>query len=219
MGLNMKIVDEKTIQWMGGDAYRIARYISNLETTLSVDGNIIIPKSSLNEIKRVLETTDDDVKIFFDSNTFQVFTDHIKFKTRLIESEFPNLDRVMNNSGPITMGIDRKHLLNAVKVLHQVSDDSANSVVKLTLLEGTLQIESQKMEFGEGMDEIPCDYVGEEMKIGVNTKFFIDALLAFEGTKDDLILMNFTTPVSPIGFTVEGWESFKTVLMPVKITW
>jgi len=219
MGLNLEIVSSNTINWTGADAFRICRYKTDLETPIEAAGNIIIPKKSLLELKKILDFTKESVKASFSENTFQIETDQIKFKTQLIEAEYPNLDRLIENEGSQKLSVSRKELLNAVKILNTVTDGDNNSIMKLTVMEGKILVESQKMEFGEGNDEIECDYAGEVMSIGLNIKFLLDALQVFEGSDDEDICFNFNNPELPVVILCDEWKNFKTVLMPVRIRW
>ncbi|PCI30293.1 MAG: DNA polymerase III subunit beta [SAR324 cluster bacterium] len=219
MGLNLKIVAPNQICWMGADAFRISQVVTHLETPIDAEGNIIIPKKSLTEVKRILDFRENNVQVSFDENTFQIFSEDVKFKTRLIEADYPNLDNLVNNVGPILLRLPKRELINAVKILYRVSDEDLNSVLKLTFTEGKALIESQKLEFGEGNDELPCDYVGEPLSIGLNIKFFMDALQVFDGAADQMITLNLTASLAPFVLQSEAWEHFKTILMPVKIKW
>lgn len=219
MGLNLKTNSEDQISWCGADSFRISQYITNLEQPIGTSGNIIIPKKSLSEIKRILDFRDDLVDISFDSNTFQVFSQQIKFKTRLIEANFPNLDPLVSKVGPILLRVSRRELINAIRILYRVSDEDPNSVLKITLDENKLVVESQKMEFGEGQDEIPCDYTGQKMSIGLNIKFFLESLSAFDSASDDLLTINLSGELAPFALQCDEWDNFKTILMPVKIKW
>ncbi|MCP4297260.1 MAG: DNA polymerase III subunit beta [Proteobacteria bacterium] len=219
MGLNLKLLPESQIRWMGADAFRISQVLTNIELPSLSVGDIIIPKKSLTEIRRILEFRDNNVEISFDDNTFQVFSEKVKFKTRLIETDYPNLDDLVRKIGPIFVRMAKKELINSVRILYRVSDEDPNAVLKLTLNEGILLIESQKLEHGEGNDQISCDYAGETMSVGLNIKFLLDGLQVFEGSSGDTINLNLTGPTDPFVIQSDEWDDFKTILMPVKIKW
>ncbi len=219
MGLNLRVVSTNQISWKGADSYRICQYNSSLDSSLPQEGNIIIPKKSLLEIKRVLEFGDESVDISFDDNIFQIFTPTVKYKTRLIEAEFPNLDRLVNNPALHIVSLSKMELLNAVRILSTLTEGDQKSVMKLIFEENRITLESQKLDFGEGNDVITCDYVGDKMSIGLNIRFFLDAIQSFESSSDDIIQLCITKPEAPFIMQCEEWENYKTVLMPVRIQW
>jgi DNA polymerase-3 subunit beta len=219
MGLNLNIVDKNLIKWTGADAFRICQYNTELDSPLEANGNIIIPKKSLLEIRKILEFDNDKITVLFDENTFQISVNQIMFKTRLIEAEFPNLDRLLVINNENTVEVKKTELINAVRILNTFTEGDSKSVMKLTVSDGKILVESQKLEFGEGNDEIVCEYSGNEIKIGLNIKFFLDALHAFESSLDESIIIHITSTEVPVMLRCNGWENFKTVLMPVRIQW
>ncbi len=219
MGLNLEIVSQSLIRWTGADAFRISQYVTQLEVPIQAEGNIIIPKKSLLEIKKILDFSEEDIFISFDDNTFQIITPQIKFRTRLIEAEYPSLDRLINNTGLHKLILPKQDITNAVRILSTLTEGDTNSVMKLTIQEGKVLVESQKLEFGEGNDELYCDYSGEELSIGLNIRFLLDSLQAFESSSEESITINITDPETPCVLQCDEWDDFKTVLMPVRIQW
>ena len=219
MGLNLQIVSGNEISWTGADSFRICQLNTVLEKEGLTEGNIIIPKKNLQEIKRVLEFSQDDVLLSFDDNIFQVFSGAIKYKTRLIEAEFPNLNRLVNRTSLYDVNISKQELLNAIKILSTITEGDQKSVVKVTFGTGQMTLESQKLEFGEGNDNIVCDYDGEPMSIGLNIKYFLDAVQAFDAAADENIILSIYNPETPFIIHCEEWDNYKSVLMPVRIKW
>lgn len=219
MGLNLKIVTNNVIYWTGADAFRISQYKTELETSIQAEGNIVIPKNSLAEIKRILDFSDEEINISFNDSTFQVSSQHVYFKTRLIEAEYPNLDRLLNTAGHHSLVLQKQELINAVKILSTVTDGDINSVMKLTVQDGKMLVESQKLEFGEGNDEINCNYTGQAISIGLNIRFFLDCLQVFEASEEEMITINITDHEAPISLQCNEWQNLKIILMPVRIKW
>ncbi len=219
MGLNLEIVNKDKIHWTGADAYRICQFQSSLATPVEESGNIIIPKKSLVEIKRIIDFSDNTLSVSFDDNTFQIVTDQIRFKTSLIEAEYPNLNSLINTPVLNPVQIPKTEIINAVRILNTVTDSDSNSIMKITLQSGKMVLESQKMEFGEGNDEISCSYSGEQMNIGLNIRFFLDALQIFENSADEMIYLGISGPEAPVTLYCDEWTNFKTILMPVRIQW
>lgn len=218
MGLNLKTTPEGDIRWIGADGFRICQVINKADGD-SPEGNIIIPKSSLPDIKKLLDYKDEEILINFDDNNFQIISEQIKFKTRLIEADYPDLGVLINTKGNINLKLPKKELINAVRILNTVTDSELNAIMKLTAIEGKVTLQSQQREFGEGNDEIDCNYLGEEVQIGLNIKFFLESLSIFDSAPDEFINLSFSGPISPFVITCDEWVDYKTILMPVKIKW
>ncbi len=219
MGLNLEVIEPKSIRWMGADAFRIAQAITDLESEITAKGNIIIPKKSLNEVKRILDYAQGPIQLSFDENTFQIEAGKIYFKTRLIEADYPNLERILTAMGATEVEVPKGELTRAVRILNTLYDGDPNAVMKLTFMQDQIIVESQKLENGEGVDRIYCPYAGEEISIGLNIQFVLEALQVFESASEETILFNFSGSVQPFFIRTHAWPQFKTVLMPVKIKW
>jgi len=219
MGLNLEIKSENQIQCLGADAFRISQLLINFDQPITAQGNIIVPKKALPEIKRIIDFSSGDLSFSFNENSFQLFTDQVKFSTRLIEADYPNLESLLSQVAPIQLAVSKYKLVNAVKLLKTLTDDDHNAVMKLTLSPNEVLVESQKLEYGEANDRIDCEYQGEEMSIGLNIQFFLESLNAFEAADDEQIMLHISGPVAPLMITAQSWSDLKTVLMPVKIKW
>ncbi|MDT8445932.1 MAG: DNA polymerase III subunit beta [bacterium] len=219
MGLNLETLGENQLRWMGADAFRISQLVTQSDQPVAAQGNIIIPKKSLPEIKRIIDHNSGELQLSFDDNQFQLFTSQIKFKTRLIEADYPNLESLLSQQAPIQLSLPKDELIHAVRILNTLTDDDHNAVMKLTLGPGEVLVESQKLEYGEANDRIACDYQGEAMSVGLNIQFFMEGLMAFDTSGDKMVTLHITGPVAPMMLTSASWEQFKTILMPVKIKW
>lgn len=219
MGLNLQVKEPGKLAWMGADAFRISRNETQIPGPTPDQGSIIIPKKSLVEVKKILDHSAGEIKVSFDDNVFQLETGDLKFKTRLIEADYPNLDSILSAMGPNKINLPKAELLRSVRILNTLYDADPNAVMKLTLKQDRVVVESQKLEGGEGMDVIYADYQGEEMSIGINIQFMLDALQVMESGSDAMITFHFTGPVQPCFLTSHAWPEFKIVLMPVKIKW
>ena len=219
MGFNLEVINSKQISCKGADAFRISHNLVTFEEDISAQGSIIIPKKSLAEIKKIIEKVNDHVNIYFDENTFQLETETIKFKTRLIEADYPNLTTILDTVGPNQIELPKQEFLRAVRILNTLTDDDSNAVMKLTLKPDHVLIESQKLDMGEGQDVIYANYEGEELSIGLNIQFLIDAIQAFDSCPDKTVTLQITGAIQPLFLVSQAWPEFKTVLMPVKIKW
>ncbi len=217
MGLNLQKVDGKKIRWIGADGFRISQFFTELERETEAKGNIIIPKGSLTDIRKILAVKKEDVEIGFDENEFQVTSQFVKFKTRLIEADFPNLNSLTDSVGEITLKIPKEEFVNAIKIIGIMTEEKPHAFVKLTFREGKLCLQSEKLDSGESDNEISCDYTGKEIKTALNVRFLLEALTAFDSSPDDHILINLSESTLPLSIFCEEWKNFKTILMPIDI--
>jgi DNA polymerase-3 subunit beta len=94
-----------------------------------------------------------------------------------------------------------------------MSSDKSRSVT-FSLSPGLLQLSSQSPELGDAREEISIEYGGEDLKIGFNSRYLIDALSTLEGEK---ILLEIRGKQNPgVIRSCEGL-SHTNVVMPMRI--
>ncbi|MGK0289882.1 MAG: DNA polymerase-3 subunit beta [bacterium] len=220
MGLNVNIIDENQIRCIGADGFRISQHFLEHKEPIQCTGNIILPKKSLGEIKKVLDySQSEEVDISFDNSVFQIRGGTIQFKTRLIEADYPDLRNVIYDEGEFSAKIPRAELTNAVRILSMVSDGTKTSSMKITFSEGKMLLESEKQEFGEASNTLFCEYSGETLSIGFNIRYLLESLNSFDASKADYLTVHSKGPYSPFILECDEWKQYKTIVMPMKIKW
>lgn len=218
LGLNFKILDEETIQWVSADGFRISQVITKQENPIQYSGNLIIPKRALLEIKKILDSAEAEVEIRFNDSFFQLYTGEKKFKTKLIEAEYPDLSKVIFETGKYIAEISKAEITNAVRILAMFSEDKASSM-RFTFEDNKLYIESEKLEFGEANHILDCHYEGERFQVGFNVRFFLDALNSFDSSKTETVKVHCMGTLAPCMLKCVEWDDYKTIIMPMSIKW
>ncbi len=218
MGLNLRIQDGK-LHWTSADSFRVGYTHFPIEENNVQEASIIIPRKSLVDMKRILATITSDVQISFDENSFQIEVDDIYFKSKLINGEYPNLTTLLAKQNPYTVEIPCRQLKHAIYQMQALVDNQITVVVKITLEEGKLIVETQKLETAEGRQEISIAYNEDSVPIGVNAKFLLDIISVLETAGEENLQMSFEGSLQPIIFSSSQWDNFISLLMPVKIKW
>jgi len=95
-----------------------------------------------------------------------------------------------------------------------VANDKSGGV-QLQIEPGMLRIQSQNPEVGEGSEEVDVDYAGDELRIGFNARYLLDALSAMPHDEVAIELSGERDPgvLKPIGDN----DEFVGVIMPMRI--
>jgi DNA polymerase-3 subunit beta len=222
-GLNLKTeADSNTIEWTSGDSFRICQIKHEIENPLEADSSIVIPKKSISIIGKIIDFGSGNAVLSFDENYFQVCSGQMKFKTRLIEADYPDLSKIINIVPTNVLSVYRDSLISTLSLLTSVYsglEGAGVKSVKLTIGKGEMLIETQNLEIGKGENKITCDYLGESFVTALNIKFFLDAVSVFKGANEEMLNIGFVLPGGIAVFENSEWENYKTVAMPVKIRW
>ena len=78
------------------------------------------------------------------------------------------------------------------------------------------ELESEKADYGEVVDEIEIEYEGESFQIGFNSRYLLDVLSVLESKNVKLECKN---SMSPTIIKSPDDESFLSVIMPLRVEW
>jgi len=157
------------------DANRLVK-IEHKDVKPGVETNFILPKKALNLLKANLPQDDTETKVDFnDSNAFFTFGDVILI-CRLIDERYPDYNAVIPTDNPNKLTLNRQDFLNSVKRISIFGNKTTNQInVKITGSELTIYAEDIDLS-NEAVERLGCDYAGEDMEIGFNSKLLIEML-------------------------------------------
>ena len=93
-----------------------------------------------------------------------------------MEGKYPNYEAVIPKQNTNILTIEKQLLLSSIKRVSIFSNKSTYQV-KLNISGRQLEITAEDLDFSNNAKEsLTCNYQGEDMEIGFNSKFLIDML-------------------------------------------
>jgi DNA polymerase-3 subunit beta len=193
------------------DGHRLAVSVRGLsESATPVTG--IVPRKAVTELMRVLGSSE-DVQIAITENQFVLQMPNFVLTARLIEGQFPNYEAVMPKGQPGRLLVSRATLQGALRRVAVIAEER-NKPVRMTLTPASLKLSASSQELGEAEEAIDVDYTGQEVVMGFNSRYLLDALSAVE---KDPVAFEFKDGLSPgVVKSVED-EGYCCVIMPMRI--
>jgi DNA polymerase-3 subunit beta len=181
---------EDNISFVATDANRLVRYRRN-DIQPGVEHSFILPKKAANLLKSSLPDNETTVKIDFNSsNAFFGFGDTALI-CRFIDERYPDYNAVIPKENPNSLLISRTEFLNSVKRISIVANKTTHQIrLKIAGSELTISAEDFDMS-NEGIEKLKCEYTGEDMEIGFNSRFLLDMLTALN---TEFIRLEMSTP-------------------------
>jgi len=163
------------ISFVATDANRLVRY-RRTDVKPGVEHNFILPKKAANLLKSSLPDSESEVTVDFNNaNAFFGFAD-TTLVCRFIDERYPDYNAVIPKENPNTLNIPRSEFFNAVKRIAIVANKTTHQIrLKIAGSELTISAEDFDMS-NEGLEKLPCDYTGEDIEIGFNSRFLMDML-------------------------------------------
>jgi DNA polymerase-3 subunit beta len=143
---------------------------------------VIVPRKGVLELQRILGNEEQSLQVAIGSNHLRVQIGEIRFTSKLIDGRFPEYGRVIPNNPPRTVAAVRDDLRQALQRAAILSNEKYRGI-RFALKPNALMIQAHNPEQEEAEEEVEVTYDGEELEIGFNVNYLLDALAAVEGTE------------------------------------
>jgi DNA polymerase III subunit beta len=206
--------DGKTLRTVATDGHRLAI----AEAELAPGGKnvtaqqVIVPRKGVLELTRILGTTG-DVEMAIGANHIRLQIGDVRFTSKLIDGKFPEYGRVIPNQPNKIIVVDREGLRAALQRTAILSNEKYRGV-RMTLARNSLKLQAHNPEQEEAQDEVEVDYKGEELEIGFNVTYLLDALAAVD---TETVEIGLTDANSSCLIRSPGTTSSRYVVMPMRL--
>ena len=157
------------------DGYRLS---VRRETVEGVPGDmkVVVPGASLREIERILGDDDDIVEIFPDSKNILFRIGGTTLITRLIDGEFLNYRAAIPKEFEHEVSADRQELIQCIERVSLIVSEKLKNPIRFHF-DGSYVQMSCVTAIGKSYDECPFDGSIENLEIGFNNRYILEALL------------------------------------------
>lgn len=194
------------------DGYRLAKVNKEIISTTK-DFEIIVPAKSLSEISKILEDSDDSVRVYVHNNYLMIDIDNTKITTRLLDGNFINYKQIIPTSYSSTAIINKDQFLDAIEKASLLSRIDKNNLIKFDIKDKLLVLSSSS-DMGDFKENITISLDGKDIMIAFNARYFSDVLKV---TTDDFLKLNFTTNTSPCIITSVDGDDILYLILPVRM--
>ena len=207
----------EALTFVATDAHKLVKY-TRTDIKAEETAEFIMPKKPLQLLKAILQGSEEDVSIEYNDTNAQFRFGDSSLTCRLIDGKYPNYEAVIPKENPNQMQINRVNFLNSVKRVSIFSNKTTYQI-RLNIAGTALQISAEDFDYSNSAEErIDCEYQGEDIKIGFNSRFLIEMLngLDCNNVKLSMSLPNRAGLLTPLDNTEEG-ESITMLVMPVML--
>jgi DNA polymerase-3 subunit beta len=195
------------------DGHRLALAKSDTsEYCQEMSKGIIIPRKGLLEVKKIIDENE-SVGIGLHKNMLIVKTENTLLKVSLVDADYPDYKRVIPAEKGIDVVLEKESFLHALKRMNVVSSERYSGVI-LSFSSGKMTLNSTNLDVGEAMEEIDIAYNGDDVDVGFNVNYLIDAISVIS---DDNILFEVGVGLKPSVLKPAQGDNFLCIVMPLKI--
>lgn len=202
-----------SVRMVATDGHRLAMIEKNSEWPVLPKG-VILPRKGIFELKRFLDdAVEGAFSLAFTSNSMVVKKDNAVLIIRLIDGEFPDYKQVIPKSNEKKVILRRADFLSSLKRVSLLSMEKGRGV-KFGLSKGKLELSSSNPDIGEAREEINAEYKNDDIEIGFNATYMMEAVGVVEG---DEVVLELKDRESPTLLKPAKANGHLYVIMPMRI--
>ncbi len=194
------------------DGHRLALCQAELDGSSLTDQQVIVPRKGVLELQRLMDG-EGDLDIELGSNHVRIQLDGIRFTSKLIDGRFPEYDRVIPKESSNELKADRGEFRSALQRTAILSNEKYRGI-RLVIRDSGVVLQAHNPEQEEAEEELGVEYGGEDIEIGFNVNYLLDALNAVEG---DDVTLSVQDSNSSCLIRQPGNEDCTFVVMPMRL--
>jgi DNA polymerase-3 subunit beta len=184
--------DGKTLRAVATDGHRLALCEAELESKAKTNQQVILPRKGVLELHQIGD---------------------IRFTSKLIDGRFPEYGRVIPANPSKLVEADREGLRQALQRTAILSNEKYRGV-RINFKTDVVTIQAHNPEQEEAEDQVEVTYKGDEVEIGFNVNYLLDALAAVDSEK---VTLGLTDGNSSCLVRAAGSTNAKYVVMPMRL--
>ena len=207
----------ESLTFVATDAHKLVKY-SRTDVKADETAEFIMPKKPLNLLKGILAGSDDTVSIEYNDSNAKFSFENSVLICRLIDGKYPNYEAVIPKENPNHLTISRNQFLNSVRRVSIFSNKTTHQI-RLKIAGAELNISAEDIDYSNKAEErLTCDYQGDDMQIGFNSRFLSEMLsnLSADDVQLEMSMPNRAGILTPIDGLDEG-ETVTMLVMPVML--
>lgn len=210
----LMVLENSQIELVATDTYRLAYKKDKVNGQGMEDIEIIIPNQTLNELNRLMDDKEEEVKMKFTESQILFKFNELSLVSRLIEGQFPKYQQVIPKNNNSKVEVNKQELLRAAKRAALFAKENSN-IIKINLTADKLIITSNAPDVGQAYEEISVSLQGKETEIAFNANYLIECLRTLDVEKINLELSD---SLSPGLIRIDEGENVQYiyVIMPVR---
>ncbi len=212
----VRIVENGTeMVFAATDGYRLSVKKQAIESTQGLD--LLVPSRAIAEVLKIAAEEKETETILLSrqkDNQLLFAIGDIEIRTRLIDGEYPNYNRIIPQKYNTRVQFDRESLLRAVRSASIFARDSAN-IIRLHIQEQQVVVSANTPQVGEDQIVVEAKVEGEGGEMAFNSKYLLDFLSTIQ---EEVLLFEMTGSLNPGVFKLLNDETYLHIIMPVRIT-
>ena len=204
---------ESSLRCVATDGHRLALCEAAYEGGAQTKRQIIVPRKGVQELQRLLEGGDREVELEMGRGHIRIKRDDVTFTSKLIDGRFPDYEAVIPIGADKEVRIEREILRASLQRAAILSNEKYRGV-RIEVSPGQLKISAHNPEQEEAQEEVEADTKVDDLAVGFNVNYLLDALTAL---RDEHVVLALRDANSSALVREASNERCRHVVMPLRL--
>lgn len=204
-------IEEGQLDVVAVDGYRLAKRTESIEYPGKL--SFVVPGKTLVEVLKLLKDSEDALEISAGQRHIIFKIENYTVISSLLEGEFLNYKATIPTSSKTNVVMKSREAIESVERVSLLITDRIKSPIRCVFSDNEVKLLCTT-SMGRASDQISVAMEGEEVEIGFNNRYLLDAL---RNTECDEIRVGLSGPLSPMTIRPKEGESFLFLVLPVRL--
>lgn len=215
---NRKILTGSLLEASNGDFYIVSLdgfRLAVAKATIKEDFSFraVLPGRNLNEIHKILEQSDKEVRITLSKNQALFEIDRCRIISKLLDGDYMNYKSFIPEQFETVIETNVKSITESIERASLITNDDKRYPVKFVVDDDKMMITSNA-EVGISKEEIDVKTEGNNIKIGFNPRYLLDSLKVID---DERVTISFSSSIGPSVIKPIQGDKFTFMVLPVRM--
>ncbi|MBC8570639.1 DNA polymerase III subunit beta [Zongyangia hominis] len=193
------------------DGFRLAMRKEKIDSDEEM--HFIVPGKTLSEVSKLIDDGEEDVTIRFSRKHIIFSIDSYHVISRLLDGDFLDYKATIPQGEKTTVLVETRAFSDAIERVSLLISDRLKSPLSVKFEDNQIDLNCVTA-IGKASDSLACEIEGEDVTIGFNNRYLLDALKATGCDKVKLLLSGNLSPMKVV--SLED-DSFLFLVLPVRL--
>jgi DNA polymerase III, beta subunit len=204
-------IEEDYMNLVALDGFRLA--LCREEIKFSYSTKFVVPSKTLAEIVKLAVDFDDDITISIGKRQIIFVVNGYSVYSRILDGDFSDYASFIPNEIKTEILVNKRSMCDCVERASLLINERLKSPVKCEFNNNSLKL-SCVTAIGKINDEIELKIKGEDVLIGFNNRYLIDAL---KNVDEDEVKLLLNGPLAPMKIKPIEGDSFLYLVLPLRM--
>lgn len=204
---------DSVLRCVATDGHRLALCEAELQAPVQTKRQLIVPRKGVLELQRLLEGGDRELELELGRSQIRVKRDDVTFTSKLIDGRFPDYEAVIPIGADREVKIEREVLRASLQRAAILSNEKYRGV-RIEVSPGQVKINAHNPEQEEAQEEVEADTRVDNLVIGFNVNYLLDALSAL---REENIILQLRDANSSALVREASSDKCRHVVMPLRL--